>query len=218
MPAFRWAIEDTVTTRLSGAASSAGRRWAVHATWPRWFTPNVVSKPSTVTVRERPSIPALLMHRWIGPKRSQASVAAAATCVRSPRSRRRTWTSAPGWRPTISARAATARSSFRQARTVVAPAAAKAAAVSSPMPLLAPVTIATRPCWDGTPPLVNSGVAEAIDRVGGDAVGVELAGHEVPRAHPAAVHVLAEGDPGPGGAGGRGEHLHPLEGVTDALG
>ena len=42
------AIDDTVTTRDSPAASSAGSSRPVSAKWPRWLVPNCSSKPSEV--------------------------------------------------------------------------------------------------------------------------------------------------------------------------
>src|SRR5215510_15485326 len=61
-------------------------------------------------------------------------------------------------------------------------------------------------------------LAEASYEMRVDAVRIELPGHEVAGAHPGPAGPLPERDPGPGRAGGCGEHLHPLEGLLHAAG
>ncbi len=53
----------TVTMRDPGARSSAGSSSAVSVQWPRWSTPNCISKPSTVRASAIAITPALLTSR-----------------------------------------------------------------------------------------------------------------------------------------------------------
>src|SRR5258707_13501926 len=53
--------------------------------------------------------------------------------------------------------------------------------------------------------------SEAVDEVRVDAVGVQGASHQVAGTHPGAASPLAERHSGPGGAGGVGHHLNPLQ-------
>src|ERR1700744_1420718 len=58
-----WAVLVTVTPRDPGVRSSAGSRSAVSVQWPRWSTPNCISKPSTVRASAMAITPALLIRR-----------------------------------------------------------------------------------------------------------------------------------------------------------
>ncbi len=49
----------TATTRAPGRWRSAGSSAPVSAKWPRWFTPNCISKPSAVRRRGNAITPAL---------------------------------------------------------------------------------------------------------------------------------------------------------------
>src|SRR6478609_9697696 len=60
--------------------------------------------------------------------------------------------------------------------------------------------------------------AEAADQAGGGAVGIELAGHQVARTHPAPTRPLPEREVGAGRAGCRRHHLHPLERLLHTAG
>ena len=57
---------------------------------------------------------------------------------------------------------------------------------------------------------------EAVNEFGVDTVGVQRPGHQVARAHPGPAGPIAERHPGARGAGCRGQHLDPLEGLLDA--
>ena len=71
---------------------------------------------------------------------------AAADRIESRAVRSRAWTVTS---PVMRAAACLPFSMLRTARTTVAPCSASIRAVSNPSPVLAPVTIATRPCWSG---------------------------------------------------------------------
>src|SRR2546426_7288890 len=89
--------------------------------------------------------PALLTRTSRRPQRSWMARAQASTEARSARSSRITWTRSLPERCFTSAAAASAFSSLRQARTVVAPMEASPTAVSLPMPMLDPVITTTLP-------------------------------------------------------------------------
>src|SRR4029077_19163532 len=88
------------------------------------------------------------------------------------RSRRRISTSPRAPRCLISVRATSALSRLRQAGTVVAPAAASAAAVSNPIPVFDPVTSAVMPSRSGMSTVPHAMTAERTttivnpDRIG----------------------------------------------------
>src|SRR5438876_3639246 len=138
----------TVTTRASSRPAIRSSSRPVSAKWARWLVPNWSSNPSLVSCRGWAAMtPALLMSR------SRPSCALAnhsanpRTEARLPRSSEPTSISALGT-PAWIARAASAPfSALRTARTTRAPARASSRAAKKPMPLLAPVTTATRPCW-----------------------------------------------------------------------
>ncbi len=63
---WRWAIEETVTTRAASDSSSFGSSRPVRAKWPRWLVPNWSSKPCSVSIRGGAMTPALLISRSSG--------------------------------------------------------------------------------------------------------------------------------------------------------
>ena len=119
------------------------------AKWPRWLVPNWSSKPSAVRRRGGAITPALLTSRsrpsWLAAKRS-ANDRTEARLARSS-------SSSSGFGPyavaATSAWAARPLSRLRQAMTTSAPWRASSRAVTSPIPLFAPVTTAMRPVWSG---------------------------------------------------------------------
>ncbi|OAR25684.1 hypothetical protein A8W25_08990 [Streptomyces sp. ERV7] len=138
---------ETDTTRAAGAARSRDRSRPVSAKWPRWFTPNCRSKPSVVLPYGSAITPALLTRRSSVSWRYVS--AKARTEDRSARSSGANATFAPyTWR-WIRASASLPLASLRQARITWAPLRASSRAVTSPMPLFAPVTTAVRPLWSG---------------------------------------------------------------------
>jgi hypothetical protein len=90
-------------------------------------------------------MPALLISRSSRGKRVSSSAAAARTEPRLDRSRPTTDVCAPGEAATIWLAAVPALVRSRHASTTRAPRLASTAAISNPMPELAPVTTATRP-------------------------------------------------------------------------
>jgi DNA-binding PadR family transcriptional regulator len=119
----------------------------VSAKGPRKLVPICISKPSAVRRSGTAMTPALFTSRST---RSTPS-AKRRTDPRSARSSRRTSTS-----PVIVAAARAPFSVSRQARMTVAPCAASSRAVTAPIPLFAPVTIAMRPCWSGMSAVVQA--------------------------------------------------------------
>ena len=119
----------------------------MRAKWPRWLVPKVSSKPSSERCCGTHMIPALFTNR------SSASVSSpSANCrtdARLPRSSSTTSTWAFGTSSRIWSAAAAPFCRLRQAISTVAPARASSRAVTSPSPLLAPVTTAVRPDWSG---------------------------------------------------------------------
>lgn len=112
---------------------------------PRWFTPNVDSKPSLVVFLDVVQTPALFT------RMSRRSWAAWNFRTNSriesllARSSARTSTFTWGARVRMSAAAASPFCTSRAAMTTVAPRSARPRAVSLPMPVLPPVTMATFP-------------------------------------------------------------------------
>src|SRR6476469_524616 len=118
--------------------------------------------------------------------------------------------------------------------TTSAPRSCTSSATAAPMPVAPPTTSARLPSYRNASafitvllssrsslphPLPRSrSRAEATDQAGRHAVGVELARHQVARAHPAPPGPLAEREVGPRGARRRRHHLHPLERLLDATG
>ena len=132
----------------------------MRAKWPRWLVPNWSSKPSAVVRLGVYMTPALLRSRSILSWVARRSSAARRTESSDDRSRCWTVTSAPALCPAIVAAASLPLSTLRTASTTDAPRAASALAVSSPRPVLAPVTTATRPVWSGMSSVVQ--VSSAI--------------------------------------------------------
>src|SRR5699024_10960698 len=59
--------------------------------------------------------------------------------------------------------------------------------------------------------VIGSFLTKAVAEMRGNAVGIELAGHQITGAHPGPTGPIAERDPGSRCTGGGGQHLHPLE-------
>src|SRR5215213_4535002 len=147
------ALDETVTTRSVICGSSR----FVSANGPRWLVANCSSKPSA----ERPSgtamIPALFTKTSMGCCHFSAN---SRTDVRLARSSGQTSTS-----PCMSAAARRPRSSSRTAKITRAPLRTSAAAVTRPIPLLAPVTITVRPDCGGIRSAVH--LVTTVNLVGG---------------------------------------------------
>ena len=131
----------------AGAPPEADRQQgAVRAKWPRWLVPNWSSNPSSVVRRGVAITPALLTSRSIG--RARRSAARRARGQMPGREVERGQVEpAPG-------AAERTLQAPRPAGGVTAghhdgAGAGQPGAVNSPMPLLAPVTTATRPPWSG---------------------------------------------------------------------
>src|ERR1700733_5605920 len=132
------------TTRAPPAARSAGSSPTASRKWPRWLVANCSSCPSGLRRSSGTAItPALLTRMCSGPARSRINWS---TEPRSSRSSRATETAGFPVAARMSAAVRSAAARSRAATTVSAPAEARARAVSTPMPLAAPVTRARRPC------------------------------------------------------------------------
>src|SRR6201987_3912325 len=144
-------------------AVSPSRRSAVSRNGPTWLVPNIISKPLAVIPR-RPARPALLSRTCSGRSSARKAAAPPRTESRSPRLRARELRRRlPVWR-VISPIAARALGSDGQWRTSVPPRAARAWAVASPIPVLAPVIRIVCPSRSGIrkPP----GLVGRLDIVG----------------------------------------------------
>lgn len=137
---MRWPVLLTVTTREPGTGRIRSSSRPVRAKWPRWLVPNCSSKPSAVVCFGVYITPALLIRRSM--RGCAARRSAAADRIESMEVRSRAWTVTS---PVIRAAARLPFSMSRTARTTAAPRSASIRAVSKPSPVLAPVTIATRP-------------------------------------------------------------------------
>src|SRR5215218_2350214 len=152
---------DIVTTRGAGAARSRSTRSPVSAKWPRWLVPSWSSNPSAVVPCGGAITPALLTSRSSGPSWAAAN---ARTDSRLPRSSDASAGSAPGAAAArTSASAASPLPRLRQASRTAAPFRASSRAITSPSPLLAPVTTARRPRWSGISSAVHAHTARLRD-------------------------------------------------------
>src|SRR6266540_528697 len=137
------ASDDTTTTRAGALARSRSSSRSVSRKWPRWLTPKVVSKPSSVSVRRRWINPALFTRTSSWSNRPRKSAANDRMDRKLARSSGITSTDELPLRSAISWRAARPRSSLRAVMTTCAPADATPTAASLPIPVFPPV-ITTR--------------------------------------------------------------------------
>src|SRR5689334_3669177 len=146
-PTRRPATELTLTRSATrrGSCWGAARRWgrAACATYSSpWRLSAIMRSHSCTgasTISPSSITPALLTTMSSRPSSCAVRSTAPTACSRSV-------TSASMARPPISALSASRRCLRRAATATVAPCSARARAVASPMPLLAPVTSATVPC------------------------------------------------------------------------
>src|SRR6266536_2226055 len=139
------ASDDTTTTRDGALARNRSSNRSVSRKWPRWLTPNVSSKPSSVSARRCRISPALFTSTSRWSKRSSASAANDLIDRKLARSRGMTSTESFPLRSVISCRAARPRSSLREVMTTWAPRPASATAASFPIPVFPPVITTTLP-------------------------------------------------------------------------
>src|SRR5882757_639387 len=145
----RCIIDDTVTTRSVTFGSSR----LVSAKWPRWLVPIWLSNPSLVCAYGTAMMPALLTRT----STLSTPSANARTDARSCRSSWRISTS-----PVIPDAAASPLAVLRTASTTLAPTRASSRAVTSPRPLLAPVTMTVRPANEGRSAAVHSLMGQSL--------------------------------------------------------
>ena len=139
------ALDDTVTTRGSAAASNVGSSSPVSAKWPRWLVPSWLSNPSAVVAFGTAMIPALFMSTSSDSRSSATPAAHSRTDASDWRSSVRTSGAGP---VALAFTASSAVSRLGRVATRQQHAGAlggQASAERSPSPLLAPVIRIVRP-------------------------------------------------------------------------
>ena len=169
---MRWAVLLTVTTREPSTGSMLSSSCPVSAKWPRWLVPNCSSKPSLVVAARRDHHAGVVDQQIDARIGGAQLVGGGADRVQRGQVELLHRDVGAGTLGGDAAAASLPLSRLRTASTTCAPLAARTAAVSYPMPVLEPVTMATRPDWSGTSASVHLVMIETIPTRLLDAAGL----------------------------------------------